>query len=190
VLIPRVDTEVLVNRAAKEIANQNCKALDLCTGSGCIAISVANHCPNMEITAVDVSKDALEVCRRNIELHNVQDRVQAIQMDILQSTPQLDIQYVLSNPPYIETQTISQLEHSVKDYEPHQALDGGVDGLIFYRRLIDFAKVVKNCRFILEIGYNQKPAIEKIVRESLPHVKDLEFINDDIGHARVALFAV
>ena len=179
VLIPRVETELLVERAVgylvENFANGKCKIVDLCTGSGIIAISVARECEKhnieAEIFAVDVLPFALEVCQKNVEIHNV--KVDVLEMDILKDDLPYNFDVIISNPPYIETKTIDGLANSVKNFEPHLALNGGEDGLVFYKH---FKKMFKSGVLFLEIGYNQGNAMREIF-ENCEIVKD--FNNND-----------
>ena len=178
VLIPRIETELLVERAINKIGNAKCKVLDLCTGSGVIAVSIAKYCRNAEITAVDISTKALEICKKNIHKHNVKGQTHTLEHDILKQLPSGNFDFILSNPPYIETATIQNLEDGVKNFEPHLALDGGTDGLIFYKKFKEYASLVKNCVFMFEIGFNQKNAICEIFKEFNPQIiKDFNHNN-------------
>ena len=178
VLIPRIETELLVERAINKIGNAKCKVLDLCTGSGVIAVSIAKYCRNAEITAVDISTKALEVCKQNIHKHNVKGQTHTLEHDILKQLPSGNFDFILSNPPYIETAIIQNLEDSVKNFEPYLALDGGTDGLIFYKKFKEYASLVKNCVFMFEIGFNQKNAICEIFKEFNPQIiKDFNHNN-------------
>lgn len=158
VLIPRIDTEILVENAIKFIGEQKINVLELCTGSGCIAVSLAKHCKNIEILAVDISTDALEVCKTNIAKHKLESRIIPENCDALKQIPNGSFDLLIANPPYIESNTITNLEYSVKNFEPHLALDGGSDGLIFYRAIFNYLKN-KQIPAFLEIGFNQEDAI-------------------------------
>lgn len=139
VLAPRPETELLAERAWKFL--QECAAhhaapagLDLGTGSGCLAIALAVHAPGAAIHACDVSGEALAVARQNAARHGV--RVEFYQGDLFAAVPPgARFQLIVSNPPYIPTERLKELEPEVRDYEPRQALDGGADGLDFYRRI-------------------------------------------------------
>ena len=111
------------------------RVLDLCTGSGCLAILAAHAFPNAEIDAVDISPDALEVARRNIDDYDLQERVHLIQSNLFASLQVRQYDLIISNPPYIPSAEIETLQPEVRDYDPRTALDGGADGLDFYRRL-------------------------------------------------------
>jgi release factor glutamine methyltransferase len=165
VLIPQPDTEHLVE-AAKEHLTTGSKLLDLCTGSGCISISLLKRIPAKGI-AVELSAPALEVARRNAEIHKIGSRLTFLQANVLDSPlmPQLiaESDVIVSNPPYINTDIIDTLSPEVRS-EPRMALDGGADGMVFYRRFIlDYAKLMKpSAVMILEIGYDQSERIKEL----------------------------
>ncbi|MFT4967694.1 MAG: release factor glutamine methyltransferase [Candidatus Deianiraeaceae bacterium] len=183
VLIPRIETEALVDEAINSIKKKSCKVLDLCTGSGSIAIAIAKNCPSAEVIGVDISHNALLVCNANIKKYKLENRVQILQMDILQKIPHGDFDIITANPPYIETEVIPTLENSVRNFEPHIALDGGIDGLVFYKQLKQYALLVKKCIFLFEIGYNQKKSVCDIFAEFNPQI-----IQDFNGNDRIIKF--
>lgn len=161
VLIPRMDTELLVD-AAKEILTGNkmdARVLDLCCGSGCITCAIAHELPATRLVAVDLSASALEVCRRNVTDHKLNSRVLCIQADAT-SSPPLGIgsfDLIVSNPPYIASGEIQSLDRSVRDYEPIWALDGGEDGLRFYKAIIKYWKSIirPGGYLVFEVGEGQ-----------------------------------
>ncbi len=161
VLIPRMDTEVLID-AAKEILTGNkmdARVLDLCCGSGCITCAIAHEMPATRLVAVDLSASALEVCRRNVTDHKLNSRVLCIQADAT-SSPPLGIgnfDLIVSNPPYIPSGEIQSLDRSVRDYEPIWALDGGEDGLRFYKAIIKYWKSIlrPGGYLVFEVGEGQ-----------------------------------
>jgi release factor glutamine methyltransferase len=169
VLIPRPDTETLVQTAIDFLKNKpNATVLDLGTGSGCVAVSVAHGAKSATVTAVDVSPDAVEVARRNAAKHGLSGRVSVLTGDLfapLQSGAKFDL--ILSNPPYIPPSEIETLDPGVKDYEPRLALDGGPDGLAFYRRIAGVAGRWLNPggSVMVEIGWTQEPAVRGIFDE-------------------------
>ena len=140
VLIPRDDTCAVTQLAIKRglYLEQNPRILDLCTGSGCIGLAVANRVKDAWVTLADISKEALAIAKKNIVRHQMQNRVVAVQADALAPAPEFlgKFDMIVSNPPYITTQEMQQLDPSVKDYEPHLALHGGTDGLDFYRSIV------------------------------------------------------
>ena len=141
VLIPRVDTEMLAQIAIKRLrsAPGNCRVLDLCAGSGCIGISVAAYQKNVRSVLVDLSDGALELCKRNIRRHRLTGRVVYVKGNAMEApSPALGhFDLILCNPPYIPSGDIPNLDASVKDFEPVMALDGGTDGLDFYRAVTE-----------------------------------------------------
>jgi len=135
VLIPRQDTEILVEeviRLSEKIPNAI--ILDLCTGSGAIAVSLAKYIDNAKIYAVDISKKALEIARKNAEFNGVKNNIEFIESNLFSKIKNLKFDIIVSNPPYIETDTIKTLPIDVQN-EPKLALDGGKDGLDFYRKI-------------------------------------------------------
>jgi release factor glutamine methyltransferase len=166
VLIPRPDTETLVlealNRLKGHIAPM---VLDLGTGSGCIAVSIAHQCKAATVTAVDVSPDALEVARRNAAQHGVAERVAFLGGDLFAPLPtDAAFDLIVSNPPYITPGELAELAPEVRDHEPRVALDGGPDGLAFYRRIAaDAGRFLKpGGQLLVEVGWTQEPAVRTI----------------------------
>ena len=186
VLIPQPDTEILVEEGLKIIKEQNMKVLDLCTGSGAIAVSIAHYCQNSTVTATDISKEALEVARKNANLNNV--NIEFIESDLFDELTERSFDIILSNPPYIETDTINTLVKDVQS-EPHLALDGGKDGLKFYRRILAEAhKYLKTDGYLmLEIGYNQGNAVINLEHHNLKLITK-QPIKDLDGNDRVVIF--
>lgn len=195
VLIPRSDTEILVQEVKKYIDNMECaenntKILDMCTGSGIIAVTLAKMCTKtnnntkIEITAVDKSEKALEVAKKNAKLNNVQEQIKFVKSDMFTNlSEKYDI--IVSNPPYIETEVIKTLSKDVQN-EPQMALDGRQDGLHFYRIIVENIEkfLNKNGRIFVEIGYNQKDSVTKIFKQK---VKKVECIKDLAGLDRVII---
>jgi len=165
VLIPRPETEILVEETMSFIKKTGArKALDLCTGSGCIGVSLAYYRENLAVTASDISERALEVARRNATRLGVADRVEFVRSDlfeILSAPEKYDI--IVSNPPYIPDWAISGLPPSVKDYEPRLALSSGERGVDFYERIFAGAKDFLNPGgvLMLEIGFDQGDAVRE-----------------------------
>ena len=178
VLIPQPDTEILVEKAI-EIAEttQKNKILDMCTGSGCIAISLAKNINNAQIIATDISNNALNVANKNAINHNVENKIKFINSDMFNNIEEkFDI--IVSNPPYIETVTINKLEIEVQN-EPHLALDGGIDGLKFYMIIANnaFKYLNENGYLLLEIGYNQQESVTQLLQDTGKY-KNIETIKD------------
>ena len=193
VLIPRADTECLVDLVLEdyaELAKQGEKTyaekriLDLCTGSGCIGISVAKHLPYQELLLVDLSENALAVAKKNAEKH-LGENVTLLQSDLLTGVQGKKFSLLLSNPPYIVSRVIPGLEREVSEYEPKMALDGGEDGLVFYRRIAREAKAVllPGARLYLEIGYDQGESVKDIFQKE--GYEAVEVFPDLSGNPRV-----
>ena len=167
-LIPRPETELLAELGWKFLITRHSSlisALDFGTGTGCIAIAIAAKCPNARITALDVSPDALALAKQNAEQNQVAERIEFLLGDgfaALVAETQFDL--LISNPPYIASAEIATLEPEVKDFDPRAALDGGADGLDFYRRLAVDAKpfLKPDGKIMLEFGDGQADAIKKI----------------------------
>lgn len=167
VLIPRPDTEVLVEEVIKIAQKiQAKKILDLCTGSGAIAISIAKYIENSQITATDISEDALEIAELNAKNNGVDKQIAFLYSDLFKNLPQEKYDIIVSNPPYIERKVIKTLDSEVQK-EPIIALDGGNDGLDFYRKIICNAyEFLKYQGYLcLEIGYNQEETVTKLIQK-------------------------
>lgn len=181
VLIPRQDTETLVEEALK-VCKSGMRVLDLCTGSGCIIISLMKNAPGIIATGSDVSKQALLVAKENGKNHEAD--VEWIRSDLFDNiTERYDL--IVSNPPYIPTVEISGLMPEVRDFEPFDALDGREDGLYFYREIIRKSKDYLNPDgyLYLEIGYNQGEAVSSLMREA--GFAEIEVVRDLAGLDRV-----
>ena len=141
VLIPRDDTCAVTQLAIKRglYLEQDPRILDLCTGSGCIGIAVANRVKDARVTLADISEAALSVAKKNVDRHQLSGRVSCVRVDALAAPPEFLGKYdmIISNPPYITTREMEELDRSVKDHEPHLALHGGEDGLDFYRSIAE-----------------------------------------------------
>ena len=216
VLIPRADTECLVDLVLEDYADlakqagktysekrnsehvlnkhennveivgsdSSLNILDLCTGSGCIGISVAKHLPYQELLLVDLSEKALAVAKKNAEMH-LGENVTLLQSDLLTEVQGKKYSLLLSNPPYIVSRVIPNLEREVSEYEPKMALDGGEDGLLFYRRIAKEAKAVllPGARLYLEIGYDQGESVKDIFQKE--GYEEVEVFSDLSGNPRV-----
>ena len=216
VLIPRADTECLVDlvledyadlakqagktysekRNSEHVSNKHednveneansssLNILDLCTGSGCIGISVAKHLPYQELLLVDLSEKAFAVAKKNAEKH-LGENVTLLQSDLLTGVQGKKFSLLLSNPPYIVSRVIPGLEREVSEYEPKMALDGGEDGLVFYRRIAKEAKAVllPGARLYLEIGYDQGESVKDIFQKE--GYEAVEVFPDLSGNPRV-----
>ena len=167
VLIPRPDTEILVEeviKIAKKVGAK--KILDLCTGSGAIAVSLAKYIQNSKLTGVDISSKALRIAKLNARNNNVEDRITFISSNLFDNVPEEKYDIIVSNPPYIKSKIIKTLNKDVQN-EPQIALDGGVDGLDFYRKIIKKAdEYLKFGGFLcLEIGFDQREEVMKLIEE-------------------------
>ncbi len=216
VLIPRADTECLVDLVLEDYADlakqagktysekrnsehvlnkhednveneansSSLNILDLCTGSGCIGISVAKHLPYQELLLVDLSEKALAVAKKNAEKH-LGENVTLLQSDLLTEVRGKKFSLLLSNPPYIVSRVIPGLDREVSEYEPKMALDGGEDGLVFYRRIAKDAKAVllPGARLYLEIGYDQGESVKDIFQKE--GYEAVEVFPDLSGNPRV-----
>ena len=181
VLIPEQETELLVEEVIKYCKGKT--VLDMCTGSGCIAISVSLLGEPSEVTASDISYKALEVAKENAEFLNA-STVKFIKGDLFENiTGSFDI--IVSNPPYIETRVIEELEPEVRDYIPRLALDGDEDGLKFYKNITKKAikYLNKNARIFYEIGYNQSEAVTDILLKN--GFEEIKIIKDYSGLDRI-----
>ncbi len=169
VLIPRDDTCAVTELAIHQALQFHSapRILDLCTGSGCIGLAIASRVKDAKITCADISKEALGVCKKNISSLKLTGRVSCLQADALQepSTFLGKFDMIVSNPPYITSQEMKELPISVKNYEPHLALWGGDDGLIFYRSIAEkFSKALKPGGFLcFEFGMGQGDAVCEIL---------------------------
>ena len=186
VLAPRQDTEILVEQAIKYINDQQQvqKVLDLCTGSGAIAITIAKN-TNSKVTATDISKRALAVATKNAK--NLDAKVTFLQSDAFKDLkPSSKFDIIISNPPYIPTKVIETLDEEVKNHDPLIALDGGEDGLDFYKIIADNAPkhLSKGGVLMLEIGYDQKQSVPKLLQTKF---KDIQVLNDYGGNPRVVI---
>lgn len=188
VLIPRPDTEILVEEViniAKKIRAK--KILDLCTGSGAIAVSLAKYIEDSQITATDISEKALRVAKLNAKNNDVEDKITFIKSDLFKEIPKEKYDIIVSNPPYIRKEEIERLDREVKK-EPHIALDGGEDGLDFYRKIIHNSEeyLKFNGYLCLEIGYDQKIDVIELI-ENEEKYKDTYSKKDLYGNDRIVI---
>ena len=185
VLIPRPETEMLAELICNKYKGKNANIIDICTGSGAIACSVAHYLPDALVTALDISEAALDVAARNCQKTKVAHRVTLMRADALKKidVPQ-KFDLAVSNPPYIESRVISELDTDVKDFEPRLALDGGEDGLIFYRQIVNNIRSVLKERgeLYFEIGSNQGSAVANIMSA---HFENVTVIKDLAGLDRI-----
>ena len=195
-LIPRPETEILVDKIIETCTKtfsqlDKILVLDIGTGSGNIAISIAKNVQNAFISGIDINAEALKIATHNAQVHNVQDQIQFRLADVfddnffIKLTNKIDI--VVSNPPYISQEEFDALPIEVKHFEPYIALDGGKDGLIFYRRMLQISKEVLKANGIvgLEISYNKGDQISELAINY--GFRDVEVINDLNGCERVII---
>ena len=172
VLIPRQDTEVLVEEVIKIAKKINAKKiLDLCTGSGAIAVSLAKYLENVQLTALDISGKALDIAISNAKNNHVQEKITFVESNLFEDLAQEKYDIIVSNPPYIKRKEIENLDMEVRR-EPKIALDGGEDGLDFYKKIIDKGyEYLKYGGYIcLEIGYDQKEEVMKIIDDKKQYI--------------------
>lgn len=183
VLVPRQDTEILVEEAMREL-HDGMSVLDMCTGSGCILLSLLQYSNDCRGVGVDISPEALLVAQENAKLLGIAAEFRAGNL-FSALMPQEKFDLLISNPPYIESEVIPTLMEEVRCHEPQGALDGGSDGLDFYRRISLEAKpyLYRGARIFLEIGCNQAEAVSGIlIKEGY---QDIEVVKDFAGLDRV-----
>jgi len=179
VLIPRPETEHLVEAALARVDHdQPVRIADIGTGSGAIAVALAHALPLARVTALDISKAALEVAQGNAQRHGLEDRIRFVASDLLGAVSGEQFDMIVSNPPYVAEN--EELEAQVRDYEPTSALFAGPDGLDVYRRLIPQAQMALKAGgwLLLEMGQGQRDALAQLLREwdDVGFVADLQRI--------------
>ena len=191
-LIPQPDTEILVERTLEEMKKRGgvCKIADLCTGSGCIGLSLLTYGDVSEATLMDISKGALEMAKKNAELHGLSGKCRFILGDVFKDMPNEKFDVIVSNPPYIPSGDIDSLSEEVKK-EPWLALDGGEDGLDIIRFLISdgLSYLEENGTMLIEFGYDQGTVMDALLREKCDtgSIKSYEILKDYGGNDRVAV---
>ena len=190
VLVPRADSEVLAGRAielVRTVTPESAKVLDLCCGSGCIGLAIAAHVPTAKVTLCDISEEALKISRQNIRRNGLGGRVITLAGNALEAPPSVlwECDVIVCNPPYICSNEMQELEDSVRLYEPRLALDGGLDGLDFYRSVAE--KWKRNLKvgghLLFEVGHTQAGQVEMIL--ALLGYQVGETLTDTGGHFRV-----
>lgn len=184
VLIPRPDTEVLVELA---LDRRPASVVDVGTGSGCIAIALAAHLPNLAVYAIDISPSALAVARRNAEKHGVDDRIQFMVGNLLDRRPG-PVDLIVSNPPYVSADEWASLPSTIRHHEPRLALDGGADGLEVIRRLVSQSQglLEPGGSLLVEIGAGQGDDVRDIAHTVFPENGALIDVHPDLaGRDRV-----
>mgnify|MGYP004645629017 FL=1 len=185
VLIPRADTEILVEEVISLANDDKNKILDVCTGSGAIAVSLAKYIKNSNVMAIDISKEALKIAEKNAFNNNV--NIKFIESDLFNNLEENDFDIIVSNPPYIRENVINELSIEVK-HEPKIALDGGKDGLDFYRKLSSESdKYLREDGYLcLEIGYDQKNEVIEILKNEKKY-KNIYSKKDLFGNDRIII---
>ncbi len=188
VLIPRVDTEVLAEAVIASLKPlPSCRVLDLCAGSGCIGLAIAANVPGARVLLGELSEGAIRVCRQNIRRSQLSGRVSVMALNALEEPPAAvgEFDCIVSNPPYIPTGDLEDLDHSVKDFEPRMALDGGSDGYTFYQAIIRrWRKALKpGGRLWFEVGLGQADTVLRLMRTQ--GFGDLEILPDSQNIPRV-----
>ena len=188
VLIPRADTEVLAQQAIAYLRTvEDCRVLDLCAGSGCVGLAIAGQVKQAHVVLGEVDEGALRICRQNVRRNGLTGRVMPYRLDALEKPPAQigEFDCIVCNPPYIPTADIAGLDGSVRDYEPHLALDGGADGLDFYRSVSDKWRSAMHTGAYLffEVGIGQENEVLRIMRGC--GFGDIETVPDTAGIPRV-----
>ena len=189
VLIPRDDTEVLAERAIQKakIVGEGARVLDLCAGSGCVGLAVAANAPQSRVVLRDLSEGALRVCRQNIRRNELNARVTCLSVDAMKppASALWDFDVIACNPPYIPTEDIKGLDVSVREFEPLMALDGGEDGLDFYRFIAENWKSALRLggSLIFEVGIGQAAQVEEIMAQN--GYENIQTVADTQGIWRV-----
>ena len=188
VLIPRQDTEILVEEVLKEL-HDRMRILDMCTGSGCILLSLLHYSNDCEGLGVDLSAEALEVAERNVLKVLTPEKAEHahfLQSDLFEKV-EGKFEIIVSNPPYIASAEVEKLMPEVRDHEPRMALDGTEDGLYFYRRIIEEAgrHLVSSGMLFFEIGYDQGQAVSELMRTE--GYREVQVVQDYAGLDRVVL---
>lgn len=192
VLIPRDDTMAVTDLAVKKALylEQNPRILDLCTGSGCIGIAIAKRVKDARVTLGDVSQEALQVARRNVQNQRVSARVSCIALDVREPAAEFlgSFHLIVANPPYITTKEMEGLDPSVRDFEPVLALHGGEDGLDFYRAIIQnyTSALIPGGYLCLEFGMGQEEAVCELLTEGGYEIQELRKDSADIIRAVLA----
>jgi len=191
VLIPRIDSELLAEVSISLLKRRGwqTRLLDLCAGSGCIGLAISANVPTCRVVLADISDKALAICRKNMLKNGLSRHVTTIEVDVTESPPALlgRFDLIVSNPPYIPTDDIQTLDSSVRDFEPHEALDGGYDGLHFIRAIAaHWTTLLKpGGNLVLECGIGQFDAVCEIMRYA--GYEDIKIFTDTGGIERVVV---
>lgn len=193
VLVPRPETELLAAEAIEFVRRRtdrpNVAILDMCTGSGCVAVAVAANAIEAEITAVDTSEAAIEMAQKNVQKHGLQGRIKLVRSDLfekLENTENSTFDLILSNPPYISNSEYEKLAPVVTNYEPKEALLAGEDGLDVIKKIIGRAKkfLADNGELMLEVAYNQAETVSGLFEKS-GYLKEIKILKDNLGYGRL-----
>lgn len=187
VLIPQPDTEILAEKIIDEYSDKEVKIWDLCTGSGAIAISLAKYIKKSNIIATDISNKAIQIAKLNAEKNLVHKKIKFILSDMFKNIENDTFDLIVSNPPYIKTDVINNLEKSVQN-EPNIALDGGEDGLKFYKIIAENAYkfLNNNGKLYLEIGFDQKENVINLLQKTYKY-NEITCIKDLAGNDRLII---
>ena len=189
VLIPRIDTEVLAEEAIRHLTRtrRDARVLDLCSGTGCVGLAIADALPQSRVVLADISAEAMEISRRNAARNRLAGRVSYMLCDATEPPPVMSgtFDVIVSNPPYIPTIDILTLDPSVRDYEPIWALDGGADGLDFYRAILKnwLGALRQGGAVFFEVGEEQAGPVKDLMRMAGLH--DAVSVKDTRGTERV-----
>ena len=188
VLIPRPDTEVLAARAIEMASAYDApRVLDLCAGSGCVGLALAKHVPDARVLLGELDDKAISICRRNIRRNALSSRVSVIRVNALEQPPRQlgEFDVIVSNPPYIPTADIDTLDASVREHEPRLALDGGADGLDFYRAICALWRdaLRPTGKLLFEVGIGQADTVLRLMRAG--GFGDVQIVKDYNGIPRV-----
>ncbi len=197
VLIPRPETEILVEEVIKKLKNykysNDLRVVDLGTGTGVIAISIAKFIDNITIYATDISKKSLQTALKNTRKHDCEDKISFLQGDLFESfigrIEKGSLDGIVSNPPYIDSYDFKLLPPEIKDNEPKLALYGGIDGLNYYRKIIRISpKFLKKNGFVaLEVGAGQAKKVKELILEENNFKQNVEIVRDYSGIERVVI---
>ena len=197
VLIPRPETEILVEEVIKRLKNYKCSNIlevaDLGTGTGVIAISIANFINNITVYATDISKNSLQIALKNAQKHDCKDKIIFLQGDLFKpfknKIEKLSLEAIISNPPYIDSYDFKSLPPEVKNNEPKIALFGGIDGLDYYRKIIRKSpQYLKKKGFLaFEVGAGQAGKVKELILKENNFTQDIEIIKDYLGIERVVI---
>jgi len=202
VLIPRPETEMLVDEVLREIEArgnspidgfqpQALRVADIGTGSGAISLAIASHAPSTRIYAVDISRKALAVARANVQRHDSRRQITLLHGDLLSPLPE-PVEIIVANLPYISTAEYTELDTTVREYEPRLALESGPQGLDAIRRLLQAAPghLAPNGIIYLEIGWQQGPIVKELVHTLLPQAREVDVHQDYQGLDRLVAIAL